>query len=108
VTGQPVRAVVVEGKPMLVATEIAAILGYKNPRETVGEHCKYTKLLKEIDSTPLTPIPRGINLIPESDVYRLIMRSKLPVAEQFEAWVTETVLPAIRNDGVSAKCPAPP
>ena len=31
--------------------------------------------------------------------HRLIMRSKLPAAEQFEEWVVGTVLPALRRNG---------
>lgn len=100
VTGQSVRAVMVEGKPMFVANEVAEILGYSRPRDAVADHCKHLKLFKGVDSARLTSSPRGITIIPESDVYRLIMRSKLPAAEQFEAWVTETVLPAIRQDGM--------
>ncbi|MBW5857044.1 hypothetical protein H0I65_19015 [Yersinia enterocolitica] len=37
--------------------------------------------------------------IPESDVYRLIMRSKLQSAERFEEWVVEEVLPNLRKHG---------
>ena len=42
---------------------------------------------------------RGALIIPERDLYRLIMRSKLPVAERFEEWVVGEVLPAIRKTG---------
>ena len=85
---------------MFVASEVAEILGYTNPQKAVRDHCKYPKLFRQNESFTLKINPYGINLIPESDVYRLIMRSKLPAAEQFEAWVTETVLPAIRQDGM--------
>lgn len=37
--------------------------------------------------------------IPEGDLYRLIIRSKLPSAEQFERWVFDEVLPSIRKHG---------
>lgn len=37
-------------------------------------------------------------LIPESDVYRLVMRSKLPSAERFQDWVVEEVLPTLRQN----------
>lgn len=37
--------------------------------------------------------------MPQSDVYRLIFRSKLPAAERFENWVTSEVLPTIRKTG---------
>ncbi len=37
--------------------------------------------------------------IPESDIYRLVMRSKLPNAKRFQDWVVEEVLPCIRAHG---------
>ena len=37
--------------------------------------------------------------IPESDLYRLVFSSKLPSAERFTDWVTQEVLPSIRNHG---------
>ena len=40
-----------------------------------------------------------VSIIPESDLYRLIMKSKLPSAEKFADWVFEEVLPAIRKTG---------
>ena len=43
-----------------------------------------------------------MKIIPERDVYRLIMRSKLPAAERFEEWVVGEVLPSIRKHGIYA------
>ena len=43
--------------------------------------------------------------IKESDVYRLIMKSKLPSAEKFEQWVCEEVLPSIRKHGAYITMP---
>lgn len=40
-----------------------------------------------------------MQFIPEGEVYRLIMRSKLPEAEKFQDWVCEVVLPSIRKHG---------
>lgn len=40
-----------------------------------------------------------MTIIPERDLYRLVMRSRLPSAERFEEWVVGTVLPAIRKTG---------
>lgn len=40
------------------------------------------------------PLDQQTIIIPERDVYRLIMRSKLPNAEQFEEWVVGEVLPS--------------
>ena len=39
------------------------------------------------------------NYIPEGDLYRLIVNSKLPAAERFERWVFDEVLPALRKYG---------
>lgn len=100
VTGANVRTVVVDGEPWFVAKDVAEVLGYSNTNKAVGDHCNHLKVLKGNDSLPLTSSPFGIGIIPESDVYRLIMRSKLPQAEAFEEWVTGTVLPAIRKDGM--------
>ncbi len=38
--------------------------------------------------------------IPEGDVYRLIVHSKLPSAERFERWVFDEVLPSLRANGI--------
>jgi len=88
------------GEPWFVAKDVAEVLGYANPSRSVQDHCKYAKLLKTTDSGVLDEIgPRGILIIPESDVYRLIMKSRLPEAEKFEEWVVGTVLPSIRKNG---------
>ena len=41
----------------------------------------------------------SMTFIPEGDLYRLIVHSKLPSAEQFEQWVFDEVLPTIRKHG---------
>ena len=40
-----------------------------------------------------------MTFIPEGDLYRLIVHSKLPSAERFEQWVFDEVLPTIRKHG---------
>lgn len=94
-----VRVIMREGKPWFVANEVAAILGYRYPKDAVRAHCKSPILLKGENASPLTSSPRGINIIPEADVYRMVMNSELESAERFEDWVMETVLPALRQDG---------
>ena len=43
--------------------------------------------------------PQQLSFIPEGDVYRLIVHSRLPSAERFERWVFDEVLPSIRRHG---------
>lgn len=85
--------------PWFVGAEVASILKYARPRDAVRKFCKHAKTLKGVESTLLTSSPYGIKIIPESDLYRLIIKSRLPAAEKFETWVMETVLPTIRRTG---------
>lgn len=90
-----VRFVEVEGKPYAVANDIAKALGYKRPNDAVNTHCKGT-----VKHSILTNGGNQLlNIIPEGDIYRLIIKSKLPQAEKFEQWVMEEVLPQIRKTG---------
>ena len=62
--------VVHNGEIHFVAKDVCAVLGYSNSKDAIIRHCKYGKILKGRDSLPLTDSPRGISVIPESDVYR--------------------------------------
>jgi anti-repressor protein len=42
---------------------------------------------------------QNMKIIPERDLYRLILKSKKPEAERFEEWVVSEVLPSIRKTG---------
>ena len=90
-----IRVTVIDDKPMFVANDVAAMLGYSDQPKAVRTHCKGVAIL----STPTEGGIQNVKFIPESDVYRLIMRSKLPEAEQFQDWVCEEILPAIRKTG---------
>lgn len=90
-----IRTVEIDGKPYFVATDVARALGYSNPRKAVNDHCKgVTKC-----DTPTSSGVQRMSYINEGDLYRLIMKSKLPSAEKFEKWVMDEVLPTIRKTG---------
>lgn len=97
-TGDTVRIVEHEGEPWFVARDVAVALGYENPAEAVRDNCKKVNKITQHNSTVNHP-PVSLLIIPETDVYRLIMRSSLPAAEAFQDWVCEEVLPAIRKRG---------
>lgn len=94
-----IRTIEKDGSVWFVANDVAETLGYSSPKDAIANHCKYAELLKGVDSSLLTDSPRGITVIPERDVYRLIMRSKLESAERFQDWVEGEVLPSIRKTG---------
>lgn len=90
-----IRTVEIDGKPYFVGTDVAKALGYNNPRDAVSRHCK--GVVKH--DTPTSSGVQLMSYINEGDLYRLIMKSKLPSAEKFESWVMDEVLPTIRKTG---------
>lgn len=90
-----IRTAEIDGKPYFVGTDVAKALGYSNPRDAVSRHCK--GVVKR--DTPTSSGIQSISYINEGDLYRLIMKSKLPSAEKFESWVMDEVLPTIRKTG---------
>jgi len=97
--GCAVRAVLHDNDAWFVAADVAAALGYTNTQDAIINHCKHATIIKGSQSRPLTNSPRGITIIPEGDVYRLTMRSRLESATRFQDWVTDEVLPALRKSG---------
>ena len=90
-----IRTAEINGKPYFVGTDVAKALGYSNPRKAILDHCKgVTKR-----DTPTSSGMQSMSYINEGDLYRLIMKSKLPSAEKFESWVMDEVLPSIRKTG---------
>jgi anti-repressor protein len=85
-----------DGEPLFCASDVARVLGYKEPGLAVRTHCHGGAKRTLIDSMGRK---QTANFIPERDVYRLIMHSRLPEAERFEAWVVGEVLPSIRKTG---------
>lgn len=99
-----VRTLEEGGKVLFCASDVAKALGYSNPRDAISRHCR--GVVKH-DGVSVTTNQYGVateqksemSFIPEGDVYRLIVRSKLPTAERFERWVFDEVLPSIRKHG---------
>lgn len=79
--------------------DVCRILGYARPNDAITSHCKRAKILKHGETPYLEIGPRGALFIPESDVYRLVMRSNMPHAERFQTWVCEEVIPSLRKTG---------
>lgn len=90
-----VRIIEEDGKVLFCGNDIANALGYSNPRKALIDHCKgVTKR-----DTLTAGGTQSVSFITEGDVYRLIVSSKLPKAQEFERWVFDNVLPTIRKHG---------
>ena len=97
-----VRTMQEDGKVLFCGTDIAKALGYSNPRKAVRDHTRGGTKRSTLTDSGF----QEMTFIPEGDVYRLIVRSKLPSAEQFERWVFDEVLPMIRQTGGYQSGPA--
>jgi prophage antirepressor-like protein len=84
-----------QGEPWFIAKDVADLLEYANPHEAIRTHCKGVReiLIPSAGGDQMTKV------MPERDVYRLVMRSRMPAAEAFEEWVVADVLPTIRKTG---------
>ena len=97
------------GKFYFPASKVATILGYSNPRDAISRHCvtnipyvvKHDVGVQTGIKTDGSPAIQMVTytFIDEGNLYRLIARSKLPLAQQFERWVFDEVLPTIRQTG---------
>lgn len=90
-----VRTISEAGAALFCGRDVAAALGYSNPRDALARHCR--GVVKR--DTPTESGTQEMSFIPESDLYRLVFSSKLPTAEKFTDWVTSEVLPTIRRHG---------
>lgn len=88
------------GKVLFKATDVAKALGYVETAKAVRTHCKGVSVLDTPSENQYgTVVMQPTKYITEADIYRLVMRSKLPEAEKFQDWVCEEVLPSIRKHG---------
>jgi prophage antirepressor-like protein len=94
--GADVRAVVIDDQPWFIAADVAKILGYRDATNAVRT------LRDRHRGTHPVSTPGGVQnlvVVSESGIYRLAMRSDMPAAEDFQDWIAEEVLPAIRKTG---------
>ena len=84
------------GEPWFIAADVCRVLGIENPRQAAAQ----------LDDDERSTVcfndggqPRKFNIISESGLYALIVRSNKPEARKFRKWVTSEVLPAIRKNG---------
>lgn len=94
-----VRTVIKDNEPWFVAKDVCDVLGLTNPSEA----------LKSLDNDEKTTLRNSegragagaqcFNIINESGLYALVIRSNKPNARKFRKWITAEVLPAIRKTG---------
>lgn len=86
-----------EGNIVFCGKDIAEALGYKDTTNAIKQHCRGVVFRHPIEDSKGRL--QDTKFITEPDLYRLIVSSRLPQAQDFERWVFEEVLPAIRRHG---------
>jgi prophage antirepressor-like protein len=94
----PVRILELNGQRWFVAMDVLASLAMDT-----RQSANYLRYLSE-DEMRVVYITQGKGnpnkaFIPESGLYKLIMRSDKPQTRAFQDWVARDVLPAIRKGG---------
>lgn len=92
----PVRAIMRGVDPWWIASDIAAVLGFKHTPHMlrVLDHDE-----KDVHKADTLGGLQDVTIISESGLYSAIFRSRRPEARAFRRWVTGEVLPALRRTG---------
>lgn len=88
-----VRTVDLDGEVWFVAADVCKVLGIQNATYALIPVDEEDRAIFDIGGS------RTANIINESGLYTLLLRSDKPEARPFRRWVTKEVLPAIRKKG---------
>jgi prophage antirepressor-like protein len=89
-----VRVIENSGDPWFVLKDVCEVLGLTNPTMIAGRLDE-----EEVTKFNLGGLSGEINIVNESGLYNVILRSDKPQAKQFKKWITAEVLPSIRKHG---------
>ncbi|WP_333862792.1 BRO-N domain-containing protein [Sphingobacterium sp.] len=76
-----IRTVEIEGEVWFSGLDVAKTLGYSNASDALLRHCKPKGIAKH--DVPTNSGIQNMTFINEADIYRLVIKSKLPSAEKF-------------------------
>jgi prophage antirepressor-like protein len=96
-----IRIILIDNEPWFIAKDIGDILGYTTDsamsnakKDLDDDEVKTSFKMKSSDDRI-----KLYDLVSESGLYSLIIRSRKQIAKPFQKWVTREVLPSIRKTG---------
>jgi prophage antirepressor-like protein len=92
-----VRTMEKDGEPYFCLADVCRILEIKNVSDCKSRLKPDGATVADVKTNGGTQKASFIN---ESNLYRVIFQSKKPGAEKFTDWITETVIPSIRKNGI--------
>lgn len=99
-----VRTIMQEGEPWFVASDVCRVLGHTNPTvalQMLDDDERAKQSLGQVSANGVVQ-NRESNIISESGLYQLVIRSNVPGAKKFKRWITHEVIPTIRKHGMYA------
>ena len=96
--GKDIQIKVIDNNPWFLASDIAKALSVKNVSDMVKsanikeKHCR-------IVLNYTSDVHRDMLFVDEAGMYKILMKSRKAVADEFQDWVSEEVLPSIRKTG---------
>lgn len=93
-----VRVHVIDGEPWFCLKDVCSVLGIENARDLTAKQLDKDGVDK-IYITDRLGRKQLTAFVNEPNLYRVIFRSNKPDARQFQDWVFNEVLPAIRKTG---------
>lgn len=85
-----------EGEPWFVGIDVCKVLGLSNPHSSLALLDDDEKGVHTMETLGGV---QGVTVVSEAGVYRLVFKSRKPVAERFKRWLAHDVIPAIRKTG---------
>lgn len=95
---QQIRTSILDETVWFVAKDLAEALEYAKTQNAL-DLCKNSNNAHSSQLNKINNLHPATKWIPESDMYRLVMKSTKKEAEKFQDWVVEEVLPSIRKTG---------
>ena len=96
--GKEIQIKVVNNEPWFLAADIAKALAVKDTSRMIDNASikeKHVRTILNITSD----VHREMLFVDEAGMYKILMKSRKAVAEKFQDWVSEQVLPSIRKTG---------
>ena len=101
--GFKIRVIMRCSEPWFVAKDVADCIEHRNVTKMCRLCRDKDKVVADVEELKTNDLAvlgnRGLTLISESGLYRILAKCNLPKCEPFESWVFEEVLPSIRKTG---------
>lgn len=91
-----VRQIDRNGENWFVGVDVCRVLGLANPYSSLALLDEDEKGLHSVETLGGN---QDLIIVSEAGVYRLVFKSRKPVAERFKRWLAHEVIPAIRKTG---------